>query len=355
MDIEHNKLLHALAYGEQIEMGTAYRYCQSIALVLLRHFARRDRAAARSYSIHNYPYSQLCQVGAERMKIIRVFPRRTKATPEDPLALVVTEPRFTDEADEVHISVLFTEDIPVAERLAELWKHVAPVKIGGPAYKDHGGDFVPGMYVNKGYVITSRGCPNSCWFCAAWRSEGRQVRELPITEGHNLLDNNILACSDEHIKAVFNMLLEGKRKYRKPIEFTGGLEAARLKQWHVDELRRIKPKQLFFAYDTPDDLEPLQQAGKMLLDAGFTRASKGLRCYVLCGFKGDTIKAAQKRMEDTQAAGFLPMAMYFLDQKNGKTEVPADWKKWKRHWIRPAMMQAEPKQRETRQMQLGFA
>jgi hypothetical protein len=288
------------------------------------------------------------------MKIIRVFPRRTKATPDDPLSLVATEPRLGDEADEVHISVLFTEDMPLAERLAELWRHVAPVKIGGPAYKDHGGDFAPGLYVKRGYVITSRGCPNSCWFCAAWKNEGRVVRELPITEGHNLLDNNILACSDSHIKAVFAMLSDGKKKFRKPVEFTGGLEAARLKQWHVDALRELKPKQMFFAYDTPDDYEPLMVAGRMLLDAGFTRASKGLRCYVLCGFKGDTIAKAQKRMENTQGAGFLPMAMYFLDPKNGKTEVPADWKRWKRQWIRPAMMSAKPKARKSKQMTLGF-
>jgi len=110
------------------------------------------------------------------MKTIRVFPRRTAATPDDYLVRVACPPCFFDEADEVHVSVLFTEDIPVAERLAEMWRHVAPVSIGGPAYKDHGGDFVPGMYVKKGYVITSRGCPNSCWFCAAWRNEGRAVR-----------------------------------------------------------------------------------------------------------------------------------------------------------------------------------
>lgn len=141
------------------------------------------------------------------MKIIRVFPRRTKATPDDTDVRVATFPGLYDEADEVHISVLLTEDIPFAERLAGMWKDVAPVSVGGPAYKDHGSDFVPGMYVKKGYVITSRGCPNNCWFCAAWRNEGRTVRELPITEGYNLLDNNILACSDRHVKEVFAMLM----------------------------------------------------------------------------------------------------------------------------------------------------
>ena len=38
-----------------------------------------------------------------------------------------------------------------------MWRQVGvPVKIGGPAYNEHGGDFVPGRYLKKGYVITSR-------------------------------------------------------------------------------------------------------------------------------------------------------------------------------------------------------
>lgn len=271
------------------------------------------------------------------MRIIRVFPRRTAATPEDNLVRIACPPGFFDEADEVHVSVLFTEDIPVAERLAEMWQKVAPVQVGGPAYKAHGGDFVPGMYVKKGYVITSRGCPNQCWFCAAWKNEGRIVRELPITEGHNLLDNNILACSDDHIRKVFKMLKHGKKKYHKPIEFTGGLEAARLKPWHVEALREIKPKQLFFAYDTPDDLEPLMVAGSMLLGAGWTRESHTLRCYVLCGFNGDTYDKAEDRMQEALKAGFLPMAMFFRDQNETK-EKPYQWAAWQRRWARPAIM-----------------
>ncbi len=161
----------------------------------------------------------------QNKRIIRVFPRKTAATPEDDLVRVATPPGLFDVADEVHISVTWTYDLKIADKLASQWAQVAPVKMGGPAYDDPGGDFVPGMYVKKGYVMTSRGCPNHCWFGSVPRREGT-IRELPITEGHNLLDSNILACSDEHIKAVFAMLAEGKKKYRKPVEFTGGLEAA---------------------------------------------------------------------------------------------------------------------------------
>lgn len=268
-----------------------------------------------------------------RMRIIRVFPRKTAATPDDALVRVAEPPGLFDEADEVHISVAFTWDLPAAEKLERMWRHVAPVRIGGPATGEAGGDFVPGRYVKRGYVLTSRGCPNRCWFCSVWRREGAEIRELPITEGWNVLDDNLLACSDEHIRDVFRMLNGQKSNGR--IQFTGGLEAVRLKPWHVDALRELRPKQMFFAYDTPDDLEPLKVAGRMLLDAGFTTTSHALRAYVLCGYLGDSFSAAGKRMAETMAAGFMPMAMLYRDQRG---ERSTDWMKWQRKWARPAII-----------------
>ena len=70
------------------------------------------------------------------MQIARVFPRRTKATPDD--ALVFTGPPPKDglpDVDEVHVSVAFTYDLPKAYDLAERWaKTGINVRIGGPAF-----------------------------------------------------------------------------------------------------------------------------------------------------------------------------------------------------------------------------
>ncbi len=60
------------------------------------------------------------------MRLIRVFPRRTKATPTDELVRIATGPGWFDEADEIHISVAFSWDLPAAERLEKEWRHVAP-------------------------------------------------------------------------------------------------------------------------------------------------------------------------------------------------------------------------------------
>lgn len=268
--------------------------------------------------------------------IIRVFPRKTKATPTDEFAFVGEPGLFTPEADEIHVSCTFKEDLLEAERLAKSWsRYGLPVKLGGVACGDRGGDFEPGKYIKHGYVITSRGCPNRCWFCSVWQREGQEVRELPITEGWNLLDDNILACSESHRKAVFKMLAESSKRYKQPIQFTGGLEAARMNQAIANELKALKPKQLFFAYDTPDDKEPLFEAGKMLFAAGFTWQSKNLRCYVLIGYPKDTIQAADNRLIDAVKAGFWPMAMLYRD---GKNEPSKEWRKFQRSWTRPALM-----------------
>jgi len=266
------------------------------------------------------------------MRIIRVFPRRTNATPIDELAYIGSPTLFA-EADEVHISVIFSWDIPEAERLEKEWRHVAPVKIGGPAFGFRGENFTPGQYVKRGYVITSRGCPNHCWFCGVWKREGDLIRELPITEGFNILDDNLLACSDVHIKNVFAMMAKQKqRKY-----FTGGLEAARLKPWHVEEFAKIKPKEMFFAYDGPEDKEPLFEAGKLLKNSGF-KFGDPLRAYVLVGYKGDTFEAAEKRFIDCARAGFMPMSMLYRDEKGERD--PA-WIKFSWPWARPAIVRSK--------------
>ena len=271
------------------------------------------------------------------MKLIRVFPRKTKATPTDELS-IIGEPDLFSEADRVHISVAFTWDMPEAERLYKMWKDVAPTEIGGPATGEKGGDFIPGMYLKKGYVITSRGCPNSCWFCSVWKREGT-LRELPITDGFNLLDDNFLSCSENHIKNVFAML--AKQKERP--EFTGGLDPKKIKRWHIDEMRKLKVKQMFFAYDGPEDREPMYEAGKILKENGLFIRSRIPRAYCLIGYPQDTFEAAEKRLVECLKFGFIPMAMLYRDNSVDTTRDPA-WVSFAWPWARPAVIWVKHRQ-----------
>lgn len=271
--------------------------------------------------------------------IARVFPRRTTMTPTDEYAYINCPPPFTVQPDitEVHISVVFTWDMKRAEQLAQMWSVLGvPVLMGGPAFNQPGGEFIPGRYVKEGCVITSRGCPNHCWFCAVPKRENG-LRELPIQDGFNLLDDNILACSDAHIKAVFDMLGRQKQK----AVFSGGLEAKLLKPWQAERLFKLKPLRMYFAYDTPDDYEPLLNAGKLMRDAEFTNSRSSMNCYCLVGYQGDSFDKAEKRMGQAWDAGFMPFAMLYRDE-TGKRN--ADWMKFQRLWTRPAITRARMKE-----------
>ena len=261
---------------------------------------------------------------------IRVFPRRTRATPTDDGVRIGEPGLFDRDIDEVVVSVAFTWDLTEAERIAALWVERAPTTIGGPAVGTVGGEFEPGHFLRHGYTITSRGCPEKCWFCGAWKRDGATTRELPIRDGWNVLDDNLLACSEAHIRAVFAMLA----RQRQRAEFTGGLHAARLAPWHVDLLAGLPRRPvIFLAYDEERDLDPLREACRLLIEAGWYR--QRLRSYVLCGYPRDTFADAEARMLRVRECGADPMAMVY----RGKDGVEAEgWHAWARQWIRPGIM-----------------
>jgi len=267
------------------------------------------------------------------MKIIRVFPRRTKATPDDENAYI-GDPTLFAEADKVMISCAFTWDKPEAERLGEAWKWISPVEIDGPAYGNPGGEFEPGMFLKHGYTITSRGCPNKCWFCYAWKRSGN-LRELEIKDGWIVTDDNLLACSEEHIKQVFQML----KRQEHPISFTGGIEARLLNDWHLEELIKLRLKYFYFAYDTDDDYEPLLIASQKLKKYGLIKkTSHKAGCYCLIGYPGDTFDKAEKRLLDTMGLGFTPFAMLYRDDVG---KYKNNWRQFQRSWARPAAIFAK--------------
>jgi len=273
--------------------------------------------------------------------ILRVFPRKTTMTPDDDRVIINRGPLLFDETpDEVHISVLFTWDLPRAKQLKKLWERVClNVSIGGPATGQRGEGFVSGMYMKNGYTITSRGCVNRCWFCDVWKREGNTIRELPITPGWNVLDDNLLRTSKSHLEKVFQMLAGQKRR---PV-FSGGLEAAALTDWHIDYLVKAKPEQMFFAYDTPDDWEPLRDAGTRLKESGFGRHE--MRAYCLIGYDGDTFDKATTRLEQCLHAGFVPMAMLYRSTSDPSRDLNGlAWKALQREWARPAIIYSKMKQ-----------
>jgi len=192
--------------------------------------------------------------------MIRVFPRRTKWTPNDALAFIGEPPLFRPPEQPVRVSVTFTWDVSEGQRLARAWGgYYHDVQIGGPALDDPGGAFEPGRFIRPGVTITSRGCPRRCPFCFVARREGA-LRELPIRDGWIVNDNNLLACSRRHVEAVFEMLAHQPRA----AQFNGGLDARLLTDWHRRLLDGIRIKEMWFACDTAAGFPALKRAAAIL-------------------------------------------------------------------------------------------
>lgn len=133
-------------------------------------------------------------------------------------------------------------------------------------------------------------------------------------------------------------LFEMLKRQPHRAQFTGGLEAARLKDWYIDLLVSLNPQSMFFAYDTPDDYEPLVDAGRRLQRAGFFIYSRKLYCYILIGYPRDTFENAEARCWQAVDAGFIPFAMLYRDHQ-GKFD--RTWRHLQRSWCRPAAVMSQ--------------
>lgn len=259
--------------------------------------------------------------------MIRVFPRRTKWTPTDNLAFVGDPPLWRPAEQPVKISVTFTWDIEEGKRLYRAWSdYYQDVEIGGPAYGDQGGEFNPGLFIKEGVTITSRGCPNKCPFCFVPQREGN-IRELEIKQGWIIQDNKFLSCSREHIERVFDML----RRQNKTAEFNGGLEAKRLRDWHIPLFDSIKIKHLWFACDSAGQEKYIKYAAELF--SHYPEYKK--RCYVLIGFNGESVMDAEKRLNRVYKMGFLPFAQLYQTEK--KRQWTKEWDALQREYCRPAI------------------
>ena len=273
------------------------------------------------------------------MRILRVFPKRTSYTPDDDLAFVGMPPMadFIPEHDEVHVSCTFTWDMDECEDLAYQWEGVTkkPVRLGGPAYHSPTDDFTPGLYVKKGIIFTSRGCNNNCPWCGVRQIEGK-LRELPITPGNVIQDNNFLQCSRAHKEKVFDML-----RSQHGIAFRGGLETDLIDDHFISNITSLRIAELWLACDTDAQLPRFKAACEKLTSAGFTRNQ--IRCYSLIGHD---MEAEEQRNREIWRIGAMPYSQLERDFSREKTEYSAEWRAFERRWQRPAIMKAHMREVE---------
>ena len=270
--------------------------------------------------------------------MIRVFARRTNMTPTDDLAFYDGPPLYEIQPNKnfaVFINVTFTWDIMRGNMLQGMWEQAGyRTLIGGPAFGSNKSmtefgapDFETCRFLKKGVTITSRGCPKRCPWCLVHQREG-DLREINITPGYIVQDNNLLACSKEHIEKVFEML----SRQKKAAQFKGGLDIDYLQPWHVELMKKIRTGELWVACDCEKDLTRLDKAKDLFSDFSIDKK----RCYVLMGFDGDTPDAAERRCEQIYEKGFLPFAQFYQPSSARRRICDKNWHYivWK--WSRPA-------------------
>ncbi len=229
----------------------------------------------------------------------------------------------------LYLSVSFTWLVPEAEKMAR--SHKGPVVAGGPGitllYPD-GCDWaetpasvpfdVLSMH-NPLATFTTRGCPNSCAFCAVPRIEGG-FRELDTWKAAPIVcDNNLLAAS----KAHFRKVIESLRAFPET-DFNQGLEAARFTTWRAEKIRGLKMPHVRFAMDTMGDARAVRKAVATARAAGLPKSL--ITCYVLFGFR-DTPEKAKAKLEAVREMEIRPTPMRYqpLDALERNAYVAPGW------------------------------
>lgn len=270
------------------------------------------------------------------MRILRVFPRRTSFTPKDDLVVIGSPELWKPSVDQVHISCLFTWDRNYCEQLKKEWSQYYPVvRIGGPAYGLTENGFVPGRYIKKGVIFTSRGCDFKCPWCLVPKIEGRFRALNEIADGNIIQDNNILLHFRAFLASVFSML-----KRQQTIRFVGGLDVRLLRDWHIEELRSLQIKELWLALDSWDTQKQFAKAVEKLKRAGFRRNQ--IRCYILAGFN-EPIQEAEGRLRFAYECGTLPFVQLYqppLPFKRMAGERSREDNLFIRKWSRPAAIKS---------------
>lgn len=141
------------------------------------------------------------------MKIARVFPRRTNATPNDKLPFTNSPGLFDKRKgiDQVHISVAFRQDKPRAEWLAEQWEKIAPVELGGPAYDAPGENSSLECTLNPVTLLRPGDVLIDAIPGQKWTMPKRRLETISTQLGKYLDFNNSIKKQDSHaIKIGFH-------------------------------------------------------------------------------------------------------------------------------------------------------
>ena len=237
------------------------------------------------------------------------------------------EPLFSGHMDKVYMSKVFTftPDYPYCINADEIAK-------GGTGYSyPDGGEELPeeiehiypdySIYFsripevrNTAYGFLTRGCPRGCDFCIVGKKEGRCARKvadlLEFWNGQKnivLLDANMFACKEW--KGLSIQLIESGAW----VDFSQGCDIRLMTDEKAEYIKRMKIKQVHFAWDRYEDREKIIPQFKRFKEITKWDYRK-LGVYVLCNFD-TTFEQDLERIYTLRELGYNPYVMLYEKDK----------------------------------------
>lgn len=174
---------------------------------------------------------------------------------------------------------------------------------------------------DKAYGFLTRGCPNNCPFCIVCAKEGKkscQVADLgQWWNGQKeivLCDPNLLACRD-HMD-----LLHQLEASKACIDVNQGLDARLLTEDNIAAIKRLKIKEIHFAWDQMKHSNRILQGLNEWKRLG-RKDKHGAwgSVYVLTNFD-TTMEENLHRIETLDAMGYTPYVMIY-DKPHAPREI----------------------------------
>jgi len=244
------------------------------------------------------------------------------------------KPALWIENDTLHISVVFTWDLPKVRQLAKQKSLLyGKVLIGGPAVRLMP-DYLNG--INTGYdyegalqkhnpdaTRTTTGCVRQCKFCAVPRLEGglKELKAWP--DKPTLIDNNLLASGKRHFDRVIDRL----KKYDE-VDFNQGLDSRLLSEYHAKRFKELNNPMIRLALDSVSYQSGWVKAFETLRSAGIPKGA--IRSYALVGFDSGPAEAwARCKFIESRGIKALPVWFHELDSlKKGQVTEKQEGLGW---------------------------
>ena len=187
------------------------------------------------------------------------------------------------------------------------------------SYPDYG--LYPDLTKEKSFGFLSRGCQNNCPFCMVSQKEGRcSYKVADLSQWWNgqknivLCDPNLLACR-EHMD-----LLRQLEESKAWVDVNQGFDARLLTVQNIDAIKRVKIKEIHFAWDLMKNSEAILKGLNLWKKHGKkNKHGEWGTVYVLTNFN-TSMEENLHRIYTLDEMGFSPYTMVY-DKPNAPREI----------------------------------